>query len=84
MQDKMSRRKTNKLSFGNLESRNFVNKTVPKVVKEDGSMITKKDIIKKIQSFYSNFNKHHRRDAKLNVKDILNKIQGPTYLLKKR
>ena len=42
--------------FCNLESRNSVNKAVPKNVKEDGTIINKQeDILKEIQSFYSNF-----------------------------
>ena len=63
--------------FCNLESRNFVNKTVPKVVKEDGSIINKQeDILKEIQLFYSNLYKRYGRDANLNGKDILNTLQG--------
>ena len=40
--------------FCSLESRNYINKTIPKVIKDDGNIISKQEeILNEIQLFYS-------------------------------
>lgn len=63
--------------FCNLESRNYVNKIIPKVVKEDGSTITKQeDILNEVRNFYKqlygSFNDNAEQD--LEIQNLLNSI----------
>lgn len=59
--------------FCSLESRNYVNKTIPKLVKEDGSIINKQeDILEEVKQFYSNLYTYQEQEQDLKIKDILN------------
>lgn len=53
----------------NLESRNYVNKVIPKVVKDDGTAVTKqKEILEEVKHFYKTLYKNQ-----INIQD--NEIQ---------
>ena len=55
--------------FCNLESRNYVNKVIPKVVKDDGTVVTKqKEILEEVKHFYKTLYKNQ-----INIQD--NEIQ---------
>ena len=65
--------------FCSLESRNYVNKIIPKVVKEDGTSITKQeDILNEVKNFYkklygcSNENKEQDSD----IQNLFNSINN--------
>ena len=46
--------------FCNLESRNYINKTISKIEKENGQTITKQeDILNEVKQFYQNLYKNH-------------------------
>ena len=70
-------RKTNAI-FCSLESRNFVNKTIPKVQQENGNVITtQEEILKEVQHFYSNLYALLNSKTDINDQDILNNLQHP-------
>lgn len=62
--------------FCSLESRNYVNKTIPRVLKDDGSVVNKqKDILQEVQHFYSNlYSPHQEREQNLNIDEVLNNL----------
>lgn len=63
--------------FCALESRNYTNKTIPKVLTDDGVFITKQDdILNEIKQFYADLYKH-REINDLNINEILN-MDHPT------
>ena len=46
--------------FCNLESRNYINKTISRIEKDNGQTITKQeDILNEVKQFYENFYKNH-------------------------
>ena len=64
--------------FCSLESRNFVNKTIPKVQQENGNVITsQEEILKEVQHFYSNLYAPLNSKTDINDQDILNNLQHP-------
>ena len=64
--------------FCSLESRNFVNKTIPKVQQENGNVITsQEEILKEVQHFYSNLYAPLSNKTDINDQDILNNLQHP-------
>ena len=64
--------------FCSLESRNFVNKTIPKVQQENGNVITSQEkILKEVQHFYSNLYATLNSKTDINDQDILNNLQHP-------
>ena len=64
--------------FCSLESRNFVNKTIPKVQQENGNVITsQEEILKAVQHFYSNLYAPLSNKTDINDQDILNNLQHP-------
>ena len=64
--------------FCSLESRNFVNKTIPKVQQENGIVITsQEEILKEVQHFYSNLYAPLNSKTDINDQDILNNLQHP-------
>ena len=64
--------------FCSLESRNFVNKTIPKVQQENGNVITsQEEILKEVQHFYSNLYATLNSKTDINDQDILNNLQHP-------
>ena len=59
--------------FCALESRNYVNKIIPKLVTEDGTFIAKQeDSLEEVNTFYSDLYKH-REGRDININNILNK-----------
>ena len=65
--------------FCSLESRNYVNKIIPKVVKEDGTSITKQeDILNEVKNFYKNLygcsNENKEQDS--DIQNLFNSINN--------
>ena len=65
--------------FCSLESRNYVNKIIPKVVKDDGSAITKQeDILNEVKNFYKklygSFDDNAEQD--LEIQNLFNSISS--------
>lgn len=59
--------------FCSLESRNYVNKTISKLIKEDGKIITKqKDILEEVKNFYENLYRYKEPERGININEILN------------
>lgn len=53
--------------FCSLESRNYINKTIPKIKNEDGIIINKQeDILSEVKNFYSNLYNFHEREYNTN------------------
>ena len=64
--------------FCSLVSRNFVNKTLPKVQQENGNVITtQEEILKEVKHFYSNLYAPLNSKTDINDQDILNNLQHP-------
>ena len=64
--------------FCSLESRNYVNKTIPKVQQENGNTIkTQEEILKEVQKFYSNLYAPQNSEKDINDQDILKNLQHP-------
>lgn len=62
--------------FCSLESRNYVNKTIPKVQRDDGSVINNQEsILNEVKIFYADLYKFHEREQSINYQDILSKIR---------
>ena len=60
--------------FYSLESRNYENKTIPKVQQENGNTTkTQEEILKEVQKFYSNLYGPLNSEKDINDLDILNK-----------
>ena len=64
--------------FCSLESRNYVNITIPKVQQENGNTIkTQEEILKEVQKFYSNLYAPQNSEKDINDQDILKNLQHP-------
>lgn len=62
--------------FCSLESRNYINKTIPKVIKDDGNIISKQEeILNEIQLFYSNLYKNYDHDAAVNIENVFDNLK---------
>ena len=67
--------------FCGLESRNYVNKTIPKIEKEDGSIIrNQQEILSEVKKFYSDLYNCHDREHNTNNMEILGNLQNHTIL----
>ena len=63
--------------FCSLESRNYVNKIIPSVHKEDGTVINKQsEILQEVKNFYSNLFAYQDKDQDLNIEHILNNLNN--------
>ena len=61
--------------FCNLESRNYINKTIFKITKDDGSVINKQEeILKEIQSFYKELYSFREVGRDIDIDNILYNI----------
>ena len=64
--------KPTRFFFCSLESRNYVNKTIPKMQKENGNTFkTQEEILKEVQKFYSNLYAPLNSEKDINDQDIL-------------
>ena len=62
--------------FCSLESRNYINKTIPKVIKDDGNIISKQEeILNEIQLFYSTLYKNYDHDADVNIENVFDNLK---------
>ena len=63
--------------FCNLESRNYINKIIPCVYKEDGTLINKQDeILQEVKCFYSNLFSCQEKNQDINIEEILNNLNN--------
>lgn len=63
--------------FCSLESRNYINKIIPCVCKEDGTIINKQDeILQEVKSFYSNLFSYQEMNQDINIEEILNNLNN--------
>ena len=72
--------------FCSLESRNYVNKIIPKVVKEDGNHITKQeDILIEVKNFYKKLygSPNENKEQEPEIKNLLNSINNNPKLSEK-
>ena len=63
--------------FCSLESRNYVNKTIPKVVKDDDSIVhNQEEILIEVRNFYKDLYawRNDNTDQDLEIKNVLNSI----------
>ena len=61
--------------FCSLESRNYINKIIPCVCKEDGTLINKQDeILKEVKCFYSNLFSWQEKNQDINIEEFLNNL----------
>ena len=61
--------------FCSLESRNFINKTIPKMELENGEIIYKQaDILEEVKEYYHNLYNFQERDRNIDYDDIFNKL----------
>ena len=59
-----------------LESRNYINKTIPNVIKDDDNIISKQEEIRKgIQLFYSTLYKNYDHDAAVNIENVFDNLK---------
>ena len=72
--------------FSALESRNYINKIIPCVCKEDGNLINKQDeISQEFKCFYSNLFSYQEKNQDINVEKIrITLIIIPNYQKKKK
>ena len=62
--------------FCSLESRNYINKTIPKVIKDDGNIISKQEeILNEIQLFYSTLYKNYDHDVDVNIENVFGNLK---------
>lgn len=63
--------------FCSLESRNYVNKIIPCVHRDDGTVINKQsEILQEVKHFYSNLFAYQDKDQDLNIEDVLNNLNN--------
>ena len=65
--------------FCSLESRNYVNKTIPKVIKDDGSIINnQEEILIEVRNFYKDLYacRNDNTDQDLEIENVLNSISS--------
>ena len=61
--------------FCSLESRNFINKTIPKIELENGEIIYEQaDILEEVKEYYHNLYNSQERDRNIDYDDIFNKL----------
>ena len=61
--------------FCSLESRNFINKTIPKIELENGEIIYEQaDILGEVKEYYHNLYNFQERDRNIDYDDIFNKL----------
>ena len=61
--------------FCSLESRNFINKTIPKIELENGEIIYEQaDILEEVKEYYHNLYNFQERDRNTDFDDIFNKL----------
>ena len=64
--------------FCQLENHNFVNKIIPKIIKDDGTIISKqKHILKEVETFYKNLYSANSNMEDVDLNDYLNNCNIP-------
>ena len=67
--------------FCSLESRNYINKTIPKVIKDDGNIISKQDeMLNEIYLFYSTLYKNYDHDTAVNIENVFDNLKDHLFL----